>query len=141
MRSARLECFRAAKVRGRLGAEDNHPQIPRLQAGVKRAGVQVVLLIVEPAVALDGQIEIAIPVVRELYSRTRTQQIVRRRALKSLDVQAVLYRLDVHSPVASLGRRVVVTIIDQGLDGQVQRLAGANELVLDVRRVSALLHP
>ena len=101
----------------------------------------MVLVVVEPAVTRDGQIKIAIPVVRRLSACFRTEYIEGSRAREGVDAHAVLHRLDIHAPVAGMGTRVVVTVVDQGLDCELERSTRARELISHVGRVGSMLHP
>src|SRR6266536_3100348 len=112
-----------------------------LQPGAKGPGMQMVFMVVEPTVARDSQIEIAIPVVGWFGTRFCTQQVEWGGAVEGIHSQTVTYRLDAHLPVARVGTRVIVAITDQSLDRQIQRLTRAYKPVLDIGGIGALLHP
>src|SRR5215472_9927235 len=56
---------------------------PELSA--EGGGVQMVLAVIEAAIALSGQVEVAIPIVHRLGTCGPTQQIEGRRAVESTD--------------------------------------------------------
>ena len=101
----------------------------------------MVLVVVEPAVTRDGQIKIAIPVMRRLGTCLCAEYIKGSRALERVYAHAVIHRLDIHAPVAGMGTRVVVTVVDQGLDCELNRSTRAHELISHVGRVGSMLHP
>ena len=112
----------------------------------KCSGHQMILGIVEAALTLAREIEIAIPVVWRrlgLYVRNCgiAQQIERRRAVERGDAQSPRDRLDAHLPIAGVGDGVIIAIVHQRFEREFDRLVCAAQTVEHARGVRALRHP
>jgi hypothetical protein len=79
----------------------------------------VTLAIIESA--LGGQVKIAVPDMSGFHFLRSAQYVEESGTLKCGDAQAVFHRFDIHTPFASVRGRVVVAVVDEGLQVKVKR--------------------
>jgi hypothetical protein len=75
----------------------------------------MILAVIEAAAALDGQVEVAIPIVRWFGCGRQTEQANWRRAFKGDHADAMLDRIDIHPPAGVRGA-VVIAVVDERFD-------------------------
>ncbi len=81
------------------------------------------------------------PLVAWLAGTCTTSQVKRHRAVECQHLYAMLYRRDIHAPVAGMGQGMKVAIIHQRFQFHFEGTASPHEGVLNVRCVFALAHP
>ena len=141
MGSAPGEGGDAVQLRRGFGAQDQRQRGAGVQAGGERAGVEVVLDGVEPAIGFYAQEEIVVPVVPDRGLGAVAEQVDRRGPLERRHPQPLIDRIDLHLPIAGVGAAVVVAVIDERLERQRERRGGPAQVVADVGGVGVLFHP
>ena len=103
--------------------------------------MQVVLLGVEPARALGGAVEAAVPRVGDPRLRALGEQQERPRAREGDDPDAVPHGGDVHLPGVAVRAPMVVAVVDEHLELEPHGPPRAQRPVAHVGRIGARLHP
>ena len=93
---------------------------------MKNASKQVVFAGVQPAILFKRQKTIAVPLVSRFDRGVAAEKIERRRSIECRDFDAMLNVFDVHLPIASMSRGVIVPIVDESFACKVQRRICAN---------------
>jgi hypothetical protein len=103
--------------------------------------MEVVVVVVEPALCLAQELEASVPVMGWLRGSGRGEDPEGPCAVESRHHEPVGRHLHAHAPSVGLGDRVVVAVVDKRLDNEAGRPEGSEQAVPDVRGVRPLLHP
>ncbi len=139
-RSVRIRRF-AIERRLSLGGQDDGERFSLPKRGVEGARMEVVVAVVEPALRLAQEIEAPVPVVGGLRGGRRGEDPEGPCAIESRHHEPMGRRLHAHAPSVGPGGRVVVAVVDEGLDDEAGGLEGPEHPVPDIRGVRPLLHP
>ena len=101
----------------------------------------MVLRRVEAALALAWKIEASVPGVRDARVSAIGQQEQGPGAPVGDHAKPVPHRGDVHAPSVAAGHRVVVAVVHEEPQLEPDRTARAEDLIANVRRIGARLHP
>src|SRR5580700_5781148 len=129
------------ELRFGVGAERKRYRAAGREARVENCREQVVLAMVQPALAFHSQIVISIPFATRLSLRDIAEQVNGNGALASDNAQTAWNRRHRCLPVACLRRGVNIAIVDENFDFQFRRFGGIDKFVADESCVRAVLHP
>src|SRR5260370_9370638 len=101
----------------------------------------MVLAVVEAAFRFPGQEIIVIPLVMRLRRRLGTFEKERSGGIEWKNHHAVFHWSDFHVPVAGVGQRVEIAVIDEAFQVDLEWAARARKSVANEGGVLALNHP